>query len=79
MLIQLAALSEGLGAGVYGVPGEAVLELKQLLGMPDDVHFNCIVTIGRQPPDMDESPQVSRLTQRRLPLDELVHWEHWQG
>jgi nitroreductase len=77
MLIQLAALSEGLSAGVYGVPGEAVPELKQLLGMPDDVHFNCIVTIGKQAPDADDSPQVSRLTQRRLPLDQLVHWEHW--
>ena len=69
MLIQLAALSEGLGAGVYGVPGEAVPELKALLGMPDDVHFNCIVTIGKQPADADDSPLVSRLTQRRLPLD----------
>jgi nitroreductase len=59
------------------VPGEAVPELKQLLGMPDDVHFNCIVTIGKKPPDADDSPQVSRLTQRRLPLDQLVHWEHW--
>ena len=28
MLLQLAALSEGLGAGVYGVPGEAVPELE---------------------------------------------------
>ena len=79
MLIQLAALSEGLSAGVYGVPGEAVPELKQLLGMPDDVHFNCIVTIGKQPPDADDSAQVSRLTQRRLPLEEIVHWEHWHS
>ena len=76
MLIQLAALSEGLGAGVYGVPGEVVPELKRLLGRPDDVHFNCIVTIGKQPPAADDSPLVSRLTQRRLPVDQLVHWEH---
>ena len=38
------------GAGVYGVPGEAVPALKELLGIPDDVHFVCIVTIGKQPP-----------------------------
>ena len=77
MLIQLAALSEGLGAGVYGVPGRPSPQLKALLGMPDDVHFICIVTIGKQPADADDSPLVSRLTQRRLPLDQLVHWERW--
>ena len=65
MLLQLAALDEGLGTGVYGVPGEAVPELKELLGMPEDVHFVCVVTIGRQPPDTDDSPLVSRLTQAR--------------
>jgi nitroreductase len=77
MLLQLAALSEGLGTGVYGVPGEAVPELVELLGLPDDVHFVCVVTIGRQPTDADDSPLVSRLTQQRLPVDELVRWERW--
>jgi hypothetical protein len=47
--------------------------------LPDDVHFNCIVTIRRQPADADDSPLVSRLTQRRLPVDRLVRWERWQG
>jgi FMN reductase [NAD(P)H] len=75
LLLQLAALDEGLGTGVYGVPGEAVPELKALLGMPDDVHFVCVVTIGRRPEGADDSPLVSRLTQARLPLDELVRWE----
>jgi nitroreductase len=75
LLLQLAALDEGLGAGVYGVPGEAVPALKALLGLPDDVHFVCVVTIGRRPEGTDDSPLVSRLTQARLPLDELVRWE----
>ncbi len=77
MLLQLAALDEGLGTGVYGVPPEGVPALKELLGMPDDVHFVCVVTIGRRPPDVNDGALVSRLTQARLPLDELVHWERW--
>jgi hypothetical protein len=47
--------------------------------MPDDVHFNCIVTIGKQPADTDDSRLVSRLTQRRLPVDQLVHWGRWDS
>ena len=77
LLLQLAALDEGLGAGVYGVPGERVPALKELLGMPDDVHFNCVVTIGRRPETVDESPLISRLSQTRVPLEELVHRERW--
>ncbi len=79
MLIQLAALAEGLGTGVYGVPGEAVPALKQLLGLPDDIAFVCVVTIGRQPAVADDSPLVSRLSEARKPFDELVRWEHWES
>jgi nitroreductase len=78
MLLQLAALDEGLGAGVFGVLPEQVSAVKELLGVPDDVHFVCVVTIGREAPDPTESRRlVSRLSQRRLPMDELVHRERW--
>lgn len=36
MLLQLAALAEGLGTGVYGVPGEQVGPVKELLGLRGD-------------------------------------------
>jgi FMN reductase [NAD(P)H] len=78
MLLQLAALAEGLGTGVYGVPGEQVEPLKKLLGLPDDIAFVCVVTIGKQPPRADDTALVSRLTQARRPLDELVRWERWE-
>jgi nitroreductase len=78
MLLQLAALDESLAAGVYGVLPEDVPALTSLLGIPDDVHFVCVVTIGRPAPDPGEPRLVSRLTQRRLPLDELVRWERWE-
>ena len=78
MLIQLAALDEGLATGVFGVLPEQVPAVKELLGVPDDVHFVCVLTIGRPAPNPRESEQVSRLSQRRLPLEELVRWEHWE-
>jgi len=79
MLLQLAALAEGLGTGVYGVPGEQVGPLKELLRLPDDIAFVCVVTVGKQPPQADDSGLVSRLTQARKPLDELVRWERWEA
>ena len=77
MLLQLAALDEGLGTGVYGVLPEEVPALKALVAMPDDVHFTCVVTIGKRPPEIDESRLVSRLSQARLPLDQVVSWERF--
>jgi nitroreductase len=73
MLLQLAALDEGLVSGVFGVLPEQVPELKAVVGMPDDVHFVCVVTIGHPRPGAAE-PRSSRLTRMRLPLDELVRW-----
>lgn len=72
MLVQLAALDEGLVAGVFGVPPEQVPELKAAVGMPADVHFVCVVTIGHPSPGGDDEAVTSRLSRRRLPLDELV-------
>ena len=79
ILLQLAAIDEGLASGVYGVLPEQVPDVKALLGVPDDVHFVCLVTIGRPAPDPRETALVSRLSQRRLELGELVRWEHWEA
>jgi FMN reductase [NAD(P)H] len=78
MLIQLAALDEGLASGVFGVLPERVPAVKELLGVPEDVHFVCVLTLGKPAPDPRESEQVSRLSQRRRPLEELVRWERWE-
>jgi nitroreductase len=79
LLLQLAALDEGLATGVYGVLPEQVPAVKALLGVPHDVHFVCLVTIGHPAPDPRETALVSRLSQRRLGLDELVRWERWDA
>jgi FMN reductase [NAD(P)H] len=74
MLLQLAALDEGLVSGVFGVLPEQVPELKALIDMPDDVHFVCVVTIGHPRPGAEETPS-SRFTRLRLPLEDVVHWQ----
>ena len=79
ILLQLAAIDEGLASGVFGVLPEQVPDVKALLGAPDDVHFVCLVTIGRPAPDPQETALVSRLSQRRLELGELVRWERWDA
>jgi nitroreductase len=78
MLLQLAAIDEGLATGVYGVLPEQLPELKALVGLPADVAFVCVVTMGRSSPDSREPETTSRLTRRRLALDELVRWERWE-
>ena len=77
MLLLLAAIDEGLAAGVFGVLSEQVEPLKWLLGIPDDVLFVGVVTVGRPAPDPRWSATSSRLTQRRKPLSDLVFWERW--
>jgi nitroreductase len=75
MLVQLAALDEGLVTGVFGVRPEDVPALRGLIGIPDDVHFVCVLTIGHPSAQGDDGVQSSRLTRRRVPLDELVSWD----
>jgi FMN reductase [NAD(P)H] len=76
MLVLLAAIDEGLAAGVYGV-FEKEKVLRELFAIPDDLSFVAGVTIGRPLPDPEWSKLTSRATQRRRTLDELVHWNTW--
>ena len=77
MLLLLAAIDEGLAAGVFGVLAEQVEPLRTLLGLPGDFRFVAVVALGRPAPDPRWSAATSRATQRRKPLDELVRWERW--
>ena len=79
MLLLLAALDEGLVTGTYGVLGERVQPLKDLLEIPQDVHFVCVVTIGHPAGADRASAASSRLRQARKPIGELVRWERWDA
>jgi FMN reductase [NAD(P)H] len=77
MLLLLAAIDEGLAAGVSGVPREAAGELRASFGIPEDVDVVALVTIGTPAPDPGWSAITSRRTQPRRAPDEVVRWERW--
>jgi nitroreductase len=77
MLVLLAAIEEGLAAGVYGVQLDDQPRWRELLGIPDDLAIVAGITLGRAAPDPEWSKRTSRATQRRRTIDELVHWNRW--
>jgi FMN reductase [NAD(P)H] len=77
MLLLLAAIEEGLAAGVYGVTVPEMPAFKDLLGIPDDVLVVAGVTLGKARPDPNASRASSRMSQRRRQLEEVVRWERW--
>ena len=79
MLVLLAAIDEGLGAGVYGIFPDEARQLRELLAIPADFALVAGVTLGRPLPDPEWSKRSSRSTQRRRTLDELVGWNTWSS
>ena len=78
MLLQLAALDEGLGTGIYGVAGEDVPAAEGAASAcPTTSTSSAWSRSGSGRPESTRAALVSRLTQARLPLDELVRWERW--
>jgi len=77
MLLLLAAIDEGLAAGVYGVTVPEMPAFKELLGIPDEIWVVAGVTIGRPRPDPNASRVSSRMSQLRRPIEEVVRWERW--
>jgi FMN reductase [NAD(P)H] len=78
MLLLLAAVDEGLGAGLFGLfPAENNDKLRQLLGMPNDVLVVGVVTVGHAAPDPLRERRKEALRRRRRPLEEVVRWERW--
>jgi FMN reductase [NAD(P)H] len=77
MLILLAAIDEGLAAGVFGVPAERMERVRELLGLPDDVAIVEVITLGKAGGDDPSDRLSSRGTRPRKRIDELVRWERW--
>jgi FMN reductase [NAD(P)H] len=77
MLVLLAALEEGLGAGVYGVPVEEDARWRELLQIPDDLTIVTGVTVGHPAEDPDWDRASSAFSQRRRARDEVVRWNRW--
>jgi FMN reductase [NAD(P)H] len=77
MLVLLAAIDEGLAAGVTGVPREVAAERGDAFGVPSDVTIVAHVTIGVPAPDPGWSAVTSRRTKPRRAESDSVHWERW--
>jgi FMN reductase [NAD(P)H] len=77
MLILLAAIDEGLAAGLSGVPKELADRLRASFGIPDDVVIVAHVTIGVPAPDPGWSAVTSRRTKPRRAESDSIHWERW--
>jgi nitroreductase len=77
MLLLLAAIDEGLGAGLCGVVGDRNDDLRELLGAPADVEVVGVVTVGHRAPEPNEERRKEGLRKARRPLGEVVRWEHW--
>ena len=74
MLLLLAAVDEGFGAGLFGLVGDENDRLRDLLGMPADLEIVGVVTVGHEAP---APVRGSRAKFRWKPLEEVVRWEHW--
>lgn len=79
MLVLLAALEEGLGAGVYGVVVEEDARWRELLALPDDLTIVAGVTVGHPAEDPDWDRATSVFSQRRRKQDEVVKWNRWSS
>jgi FMN reductase [NAD(P)H] len=77
MLVLLAAIDEGLAAGLSGVPRDAAAALRSSFGIPEDVEIVALVTVGAPAPDPGWSAVTSRRTQPRRAPDEVIRWERW--
>jgi nitroreductase len=69
--ILVAARSLGLGATLTMMQVGNEDAVRRVLGLPDDVHIGTMIPIGW--PDRPFGPA------RRLPLDEVIHLDRWQG
>jgi FMN reductase [NAD(P)H] len=76
MTLMLAAIDEGLDTAIFGVTDFEAL--RRTLGLPDDLRFVAVVTMGHPADAADEpSSGASVFTERRKPREEVVRWERW--
>jgi nitroreductase len=74
MLLLLAAVDAGLGAGVLDIADRA--GVRALLGIPSDVEPLGLVTLGHP---AETQPPSSASRRPRRPLAEQLHWQRWSG
>ncbi|MDP9492206.1 MAG: nitroreductase family protein [Actinomycetota bacterium] len=77
MTLMLAAIDEGLDTAIFGVTN--LPALYETLGLPDDVLFVAVVTMGYPAGGADEPSKGSSVFwKRRKARKEVVRWERWE-
>jgi nitroreductase len=77
MLLLLAAIDEGLGAGLFGVVGDRNDDLRDVLGIPADHEVVGVVTVGHPAPEPNEERRKEGLRRARRSWEEVVRWERY--
>jgi nitroreductase len=76
MALMLTAIDEGLDTAIFGVTD--LQALRETLGLPEDIRFVAVVTMGYPAEGADEqSSGASVFTERRRARTEVVSWEKW--
>jgi nitroreductase len=76
MALMLAAIDEGLDTAIFGVTDAPALA--ELLGLPDELRFVAVVTMGYPAGSEDEpSRDSSVFSRRRKERADVVRWERW--
>ena len=71
--IWLAAVNEGLGCGFVGTDAAGWVQLRALLGIPDEFTPIGVMPVGRPVPDV-RSPSLKR---GWVPFEDFANWERW--
>lgn len=77
MLLLLAAIDEGLGAGLFGLVGPRNDDVRELLGLPPDFEVVGVVTVGHAAPEPTAERRKGAIRRRRRAREEVVRWERW--
>ena len=76
MALMLTAIDEGLDTAIFGVTD--LQALRETLGLPEDVRFVAVVTMGYPAESADEpSSGASVFTEQRRARKDVVRWERW--
>jgi FMN reductase [NAD(P)H] len=75
MVLMLAAIDEGLATAVFGVTD--LPALRDALGLPDELSFVAVVTMGYPGGEPFSERETSRLRELRKSRSDVVHWERW--
>jgi nitroreductase len=70
--MMVAAFAEGVGSCPAHLPEGPLAEA---LGIPSNLTVERVIAFGYVDPERDTPP--SAVARKRLPLDEIIHWDRW--